>query len=110
VSKDPNLDGRSDRLASLDRRIAAARGAPEPKPGAGKDKYAAASVAWQMVFELVAGMAVGATMGWGLDWAFGTKPLFLIVFILLGFAAGVRMMMRSAARVQRQRAADAADD
>ena len=33
---------------------------------------------------------------------FGTMPLFLVLFILLGLAAGIRVMMRSAADVQRQ--------
>ena len=56
---------------------------------------------------VVAGM-VGAAMGWGLDALFGTLPLFLIVFILLGFAAGIRTVMRSAQEIQDKQAAEAA--
>ena len=56
-----------------------------------------------MVLELVIGMLLGCSVGYGLDALFGTLPLFLIVFALLGFAAGVRTMMRSADEVKRAR-------
>ena len=99
-----------DRLDELDRRIAAARDAGRPKPRADRDKYAAMSMGWRMVIELVVSVMVGAAMGWGLDWLFGTLPLFLIVMVLMGFAAGVRTMMRSAEEMQRKQAARAAKD
>ena len=40
--------------------------------------------------ELIAGVVVGAVIGWGFD------RLLLIVFFLLGFVAGVINVMRSA--------------
>jgi ATP synthase protein I len=46
--------------------------------------------------ELVAGVVVGAGLGWGLDRLLGIAPWGLIVFLLLGFAAGVLNVMRSA--------------
>ena len=46
--------------------------------------------------ELVAGVLVGAAIGWGLDRLIGTSPLGLIVFLLLGFAAGVVNVIRAA--------------
>ena len=52
--------------------------------------------------ELVAGVAVGALIGWLLDRWLGISPWGLIVFLLLGFAAGVLNVMR-AAGVVRQR-------
>jgi len=94
----------TDRLAELDRRIADARNAGKPKPRADKGKYAAMSMAWRMIIELVVSVMIGAAMGWGLDRLFGSLPLFLIVFVLLGFAAGVRTMMRSAEEIQRRQA------
>ena len=99
-------DGRSraDKLADLDRRIAVAKKARDPKPRNDKDKYAAMSMAWRMIIELVVSVMVGAAMGWGLDSLAGTLPLFLVVFVLLGFAAGVRTMMRSAEEMQRKAA------
>jgi ATP synthase protein I len=49
--------------------------------------------------ELVAGVIVGATIGWFLDRWLGISPLGFIVFLLLGFAAGILNVMRSAGLV-----------
>jgi ATP synthase protein I len=46
--------------------------------------------------ELVAGVLVGAGIGWLIDRWLGVSPWGLIVFLLLGFAAGVLNVMRSA--------------
>jgi ATP synthase protein I len=46
--------------------------------------------------ELVAGVLVGAALGWLLDRWLGISPWGLIVFLLLGFAAGVLNVMRAA--------------
>lgn len=65
-----------------------------------------------MVIDLAAGIVVGGGMGWGLDVVFGTMPLFLILLVLFGFAAGVRVMLQTAAEHQARiakRAAGAAD-
>ncbi|MEM6624280.1 MAG: AtpZ/AtpI family protein [Pseudomonadota bacterium] len=67
-------------------------------------------MAWRMIIELVVSVMVGAAMGWGLDALFGTLPLFLIVFVLLGFASGVRTMLRSATEMQRRMAQGAEDE
>lgn len=96
MSEDPF----SERLKRLEDRLAAAnatREAPVSRVGA---KYTQGSLAWRMVTELVAGMLLGLGIGWGLDSLLGTRPLFLVVFVLLGFAAGVRVMMRTAAEVR----------
>jgi ATP synthase protein I len=46
--------------------------------------------------ELVAGVLVGAAIGWLLDRWLGITPWGLIVFLLLGFVAGVLNVMRAA--------------
>jgi ATP synthase protein I len=46
--------------------------------------------------ELVGGVALGAGLGWLVDRGLGIAPWGLIVFVLLGFAAGVLNVMRSA--------------
>jgi ATP synthase protein I len=46
--------------------------------------------------ELVAGVLVGAAIGWLLDRGLGISPWGMIVFLLLGFAAGVLNVMRAA--------------
>jgi ATP synthase protein I len=49
---------------------------------------------------LVAGVAVGALLGWMLDRWLGISPWGLIVFLMLGFAAGVLNVMRAAGVVR----------
>jgi ATP synthase protein I len=46
--------------------------------------------------EMVGGVLVGAGLGWLLDRWLGTTPWGLIVFLLLGFAAGILNVMRAA--------------
>lgn len=46
--------------------------------------------------ELVAGVLGGAAIGWLLDRWLGISPWGLIVFLLLGFAAGVLNVVRAA--------------
>ncbi len=99
---------RPGRMAELDRRLAAARGAKAaPVRSTRREEYTAASMAWRMVIELVMAIVIGGAMGWGLDTLFGTMPLFLIVFVLFGLAAGVRLMLRTAEQMQRGRPGEA---
>ena len=51
---------------------------------------------FRMLAELVSGVLVGAIIGWQLDQWSGMSPLFLIVFLILGVAAGFWNMMKSA--------------
>jgi len=51
---------------------------------------------FQLSSELIAGVVVGALMGWGFDRLLSTSPFGLIVFLLLGFTAGVLNVIRSA--------------
>ena len=46
--------------------------------------------------ELVGGVVIGFILGWLFDRWLGTSPWGVIVFLLLGFAAGVLNVMRSA--------------
>ena len=46
--------------------------------------------------ELVGGVVIGFILGWLFDRVLGTTPWGLIVFLLLGFVAGVLNVMRSA--------------
>ena len=71
-----------------------------PSGGAGADRATTASGyarGFRLSSELVAGVLVGAGLGWLIDRWLGISPWGLIVFLLLGFAAGVLNVMRSAA-------------
>ena len=87
------------RLFDLDDRLNAKKNASKSEVKH-ENHYSGAQVGWRMVTELVVGMLMGLGIGYGLDHLFGTMPLFLIIFTILGFAAGVRTMMRSAEEVQ----------
>jgi ATP synthase protein I len=80
------LDEFSDRLERM-------RGEPE-QPGPHKGSSAMGR-AMRLSTELLAGLLVGCLLGLGLDKWLGTSPLFLLVGIGVGFAAGVLNVSRA---------------
>jgi len=101
-------DREADRLKALEERIAKAKRANDPKPHT-DEHYSRANLAWRMVIELVAGLMIGFGIGYGLDTLLGTMPVFLMIFTMLGFAAGVQTMVRSAREIQEKHLADEAE-
>lgn len=71
----------------------------EPEPRRTADMSAMAR-GFRLSTELVAGVVVGAIIGWLLDRWLGISPWGMIVFLLLGFAAGVLNVMRAAGVVR----------
>ena len=65
---------------------------------------------FQLSSELIAGVVVGAAIGWGFDKLLSTSPFGLIVFFLLGFVAGVVSVVRSARATQRKLSAGGSQD
>lgn len=86
-------------LDQLEARLQAAKARETPRQNR-EEAHSQAEIGWRMVTELVAGLIIGTGIGYGLDWLFGTLPVFLILFTLLGFAAGVNVMLRSAKELQ----------
>jgi ATP synthase protein I len=97
------------RLAELEARIKDLKGPVKAAPTM-EDHHSQAHLAWRMVIELVAGIVIGLGIGYGLDVLLGTMPIFLVLFVLLGFAAGVRVMMRSVKELQKKQGGDALND
>jgi ATP synthase protein I len=95
------------RLKALEARIAAAKAAIEGPRSDKSEGHRQAQLAWRMVIELVAGLLIGFGIGYGLDTLFGTMPIFLVLFIFAGFAAGVKTMLRSAQEMQSRAGQDA---
>jgi ATP synthase protein I len=88
----------SARLQRLGEGLARQR-AVETSNDASENRAATASgyaKGFRLSSELVAGVIVGAGLGWLVDRWFGITPWGLIIFLLLGFAAGVLNVMRSA--------------
>ena len=52
--------------------------------------------------ELVAAVVVGSTIGFLLDNWFDTKPLLTICFFIMGVAAGILNVFRSAKKMQKE--------
>jgi ATP synthase protein I len=92
----------SKRLRDLDRSLDERRPerergkAPETSPQQGY------GLALRLGADFVAGVVVGAALGWGFDWLLGTSPWGLIVFFLLGFAAGIVSVMRTAGLIAKR--------
>ena len=107
LSDPSNQNDHTVRLKALEDRIAAAKG--EDKKPHSEEHYSQANMAWRMVIELVAGLGIGFGIGYGLDVLFGTTPIFMVLFIFFGLAAGVKTMMRSAQEMQNEALAKQAD-
>lgn len=106
----PDEASLSARLGSLDRRLTEIRGnrkiGTDQPGGQGEDGAARVSAmarGFRLASELIAGVVVGAGIGWGIDHLLSTSPFGLIVFFLLGFVAGVVNLVRSAGGMSRDR-------
>src|SRR4051794_40450868 len=99
----------SARLGSLDHRLSEIRDSRNVRtdPSGNEQDVAQArasamAVGLRLSSELVAGVLVGAALGWGFDRLLSTSPWGLIVFLLLGFTAGVINVMRAAGVMAKQ--------
>lgn len=94
---DSELDRRRLQLdRALARREQEGRQRPERAKSGIASGYAAAL---RLSSEFIAGILFGAAIGWVIDRFAGTSPLGLIVFLLLGFGAGILNILRSAGMV-----------
>lgn len=85
----------SARLRTLGDRLAVRREEMTPVEPSRADARGETQGA-KIAAEFVAGILVGGAIGWGLDSWLGTSPWGLIVFVMLGFAAGVLNALRTA--------------
>src|SRR5438270_857473 len=92
---DAALNARFGRLAD---RLSRIRQDPAPRDQVARPSSDQTAIArgFRLSTELVAGVLVGAAIGWALDHWLGISPWGMIVFLLLGFAAGVLNVMRAA--------------
>ncbi len=94
---DRREDGLEGRRADLDARLGALQRAEEAIAAEeAKRKNAGYVMAVKLGSEFVSAVIVGGVIGWLLDWGLGTRPWLMVVFLLLGFVAGVLNVLRSA--------------
>ncbi len=91
-----------DRLKALEEKLKQAKGKEAPPQTNAAKGFSQGEVAWRMVIELATGIMLGSAIGYGLDVLFGTLPVFLVIFSLFGFAAGVKTMLGSARELGRK--------
>jgi ATP synthase protein I len=99
----------SERLGSLDHRLSKIRDSRKigtdrsaDEQDAAQARASAMAVGLRLSSELVAGVIVGAALGWGFDRLLSTSPWGLIAFLMLGFIAGVVNVMRAAGVMAKQ--------
>jgi len=97
MTDDPDDPSKLDDLTD---RLRAARAREEHGEGRDGASNGAASsgmgLGFRLAIELVAGIVVGAGLGWWLDRVLHTKPLLMVVFFFLGAAGGVMNVYRAA--------------
>jgi ATP synthase protein I len=98
MSSDPgDREDHAGLRARLDRLSGELKGrpAPQPKSAPKADSTGSAmSLGMRAASEFVSAILVGLGIGWALDRALGTNPAFLIVFFMIGVAAGVWNVIR----------------
>jgi len=84
---------------SFEERLATARrkrglDAPPDADAGGKPPLSAMGLGLRVGVELVSALAVAVAIGWWLDGFFHTRPFLLMLFVLLGGAAGILNVWR----------------
>ena len=96
LSDEAALSARLRRLGDeLDQVRASRPSEPTPDGSPGPDRSGMAR-GLRLSSELVAGVVVGGAIGYALDYWLGIRPWGVIVFVLLGFVAGIVNLMRAA--------------
>ena len=99
-----------DRLRALDKRLQQVKGKEPPAQTNTAKGFTQGEVAWRMVIELATGIMLGTAIGYWIDALFGTLPIFLVIFSLFGFAAGVKTMLGTARELGRKAEKAAKDE
>ena len=90
----------TDELDSLEARLAAARARNAPVDPV-KMAGGAMGQGFRFALEIVITTVVGSAIGWQLDRWLGSKPWMLLLFMLLGLAAGFMSLFRAVSAEQK---------
>ncbi|MEN3930377.1 AtpZ/AtpI family protein [Microvirga sp. W0021] len=108
--KDNSVDANlTERLSSLDKRLNSInqeRETKEKPPEQQAINQNAVAQAFRLSAEFVSGVLAGGAIGWLVDKLFGSAPWGLIVFLLLGFCAGMLNLLRASGALKTMRLKD----
>ena len=93
-----NESSKKDNLDKLDRKLEEFK---SKKEKVSPNRLKVQNDGWRMVIELVTGMLLGVSIGIAIDYLLGSEPIFLILFSLLGFLAGVKTMIATAKKMNK---------
>ena len=98
LMNDPKPQRSSDRLQDIERRIDKMQGQQQADDAPRHNGLPAGmgAILGRVATEMVAGVLVGAFIGWVLDRWLETSPLFLVLMFFLGAAAGMLNVWRIA--------------
>lgn len=98
MTEEPNgsrKDAPSPEL-SFEERLKRVRARREEREAAARRKTSAAmGIGFRLSLELVVAVVVGSLIGFGLDRYLGTSPWLLVLFFMVGAAAGIKNMLRA---------------
>ncbi|MEM7446161.1 MAG: AtpZ/AtpI family protein [Pseudomonadota bacterium] len=108
--REPSLDALRHRLSEAKAKQARGRGAQKGS----LERSEGMAAGFRVAVELTAALVVGGGIGYVLDRWLGTQPWLLIVFFMVGAAAGFLTIYRTGqeldARARQRREAEAADE
>ncbi|MBL9036713.1 MAG: AtpZ/AtpI family protein [Rhodospirillaceae bacterium] len=94
-----------DEPTDFEARLKAAREKAEdnsgPVPSRLQYESSSAGLGFRMGIELMVGLVVGLGIGWLLDGWLDTKPLFMIVLMILGMGAGILNVVRASKQLDK---------
>jgi ATP synthase protein I len=86
------------RFSELEQKIVEEKKKIEKNKGSLQKQISVYSLAYRMVTEFIVSVVLSFGIGWGIDSFLGTTPLFVLIFLVLGFCAGVKCIMDGADR------------
>ena len=90
-------------LESFNKRLQRTKASIQERDRQTFNQASAYSFGFRLAIDLVVGVLAGFGIGWLLDYWLGTSPWLLLVFTMLGIAAGISNVIRAAKSIEARR-------
>ena len=91
-----------ERIDALDEKISASRQGQVPPEKQARVNANMLGLAYRLLVEILVGIAVGGFVGWWMDKVLDTKPIWMLVFLVLGMGAGLMNSVRTVNEMRRK--------